>query len=265
MTEQAMLLKAIVDQPEEDTLRLVYADWLDENDQANHAEFIRKQIDYSKPPPIKPKCSPFGVMLRTTIPILGAVSSTKDFKEYKAALSQWNHDHAVYKSLPEQIHKLWCEKTWSSAPDEFVYMRNTPTTHHTEYWEYKQNREQFAITYYRGFPDSLSSTIHGFMKCGKLILSLNPINRFKILYKHPKSNIGEAHWTIENTTSPLDLIFPGPMNREHRLPHTIFNLLPTSEQFGFIKNTTDFSRKRYINTNFAIAALNAACMSYTKL
>lgn len=44
MTDGEALLKAILAHPEEDTPRLVYADWLQENGQEERAEFIRLQI-----------------------------------------------------------------------------------------------------------------------------------------------------------------------------------------------------------------------------
>src|SRR5262249_57631182 len=37
------LLQAILDDPENDTLRLIYADWLEDHDQLDRAEFIRVQ------------------------------------------------------------------------------------------------------------------------------------------------------------------------------------------------------------------------------
>ena len=43
--EQAALLNAIIQNPQEDTPRLVYADWLQENEQPDRAEFIRLQIE----------------------------------------------------------------------------------------------------------------------------------------------------------------------------------------------------------------------------
>lgn len=43
--DESALLAAIRDNPEEDTPRLVYADWLDENDRPARAEFIRVQVD----------------------------------------------------------------------------------------------------------------------------------------------------------------------------------------------------------------------------
>ena len=46
-TERA-LLTAIADSPDEDTPRLVYADWLDENGDPDKAEFIRVQIELAR-------------------------------------------------------------------------------------------------------------------------------------------------------------------------------------------------------------------------
>ena len=51
MTDGDALYRAILAAPEEDTPRLVYADWLDENGQPNRAEFIRVQIELAQIPP----------------------------------------------------------------------------------------------------------------------------------------------------------------------------------------------------------------------
>jgi uncharacterized protein (TIGR02996 family) len=44
VTEQEALVRAIVTEPEDDTVRLVYADWLQDHEQEAWAEFIRLQI-----------------------------------------------------------------------------------------------------------------------------------------------------------------------------------------------------------------------------
>jgi uncharacterized protein (TIGR02996 family) len=41
------LLAAIIAEPEDDTPRLVYADWLDEHARPERAEFIRVQCEYT--------------------------------------------------------------------------------------------------------------------------------------------------------------------------------------------------------------------------
>jgi uncharacterized protein (TIGR02996 family) len=50
MSDQLALLAAIRDNPEDDTIRLVYADWLEEYGQANRAEFIPVQIELTRLP-----------------------------------------------------------------------------------------------------------------------------------------------------------------------------------------------------------------------
>lgn len=50
VTEQDFI-RNIVASPDDDTLRLVFADWLDEHDQPERAEFIRIQIELSRMPP----------------------------------------------------------------------------------------------------------------------------------------------------------------------------------------------------------------------
>src|SRR5690349_19170012 len=57
MSDERALLAAIWEDPYDDSVRLVYADWLDENGQPERAEFIRVQIElarfdeWDEPPP----------------------------------------------------------------------------------------------------------------------------------------------------------------------------------------------------------------------
>jgi uncharacterized protein (TIGR02996 family) len=53
-TDGRLLYAAIVREPEEDTPRLMYADWLEENGDPERAEFIRLQVELSRMPP-KPR------------------------------------------------------------------------------------------------------------------------------------------------------------------------------------------------------------------
>jgi uncharacterized protein (TIGR02996 family) len=49
MTVEDLLLKDLIENPEDDTPRLVYADWLEEHGQPERAELIRVQINLVKP------------------------------------------------------------------------------------------------------------------------------------------------------------------------------------------------------------------------
>jgi uncharacterized protein (TIGR02996 family) len=50
VTDEAALLRAVLEHPDCDTPRLVYADWCDENGQEDRAEFIRVECRVSIPP-----------------------------------------------------------------------------------------------------------------------------------------------------------------------------------------------------------------------
>jgi len=50
MSERDELLAAIISEPQDDVVRLVFADWLEEHDEAERAEFIRLQIAHSQIP-----------------------------------------------------------------------------------------------------------------------------------------------------------------------------------------------------------------------
>ena len=48
MTHDDAFLQAIIDVPEDDLPRLVYADWLEEHGQAERAELIRVQVQLAR-------------------------------------------------------------------------------------------------------------------------------------------------------------------------------------------------------------------------
>jgi uncharacterized protein (TIGR02996 family) len=55
MNDRDALLAAILAEPDEDTPRLVYADWLDENGQGDRAAFVRAQVEAARVEPFGPQ------------------------------------------------------------------------------------------------------------------------------------------------------------------------------------------------------------------
>jgi len=55
MTDGEALRRSVVAEPDDDTPRLVYADWLDENGQPDRAAFIRAQVEAFRAEPYSPK------------------------------------------------------------------------------------------------------------------------------------------------------------------------------------------------------------------
>src|SRR5690242_20889829 len=54
MSDHDALLAAICAEPDEDTPRLAFADWLEENDEPARAAFVRDQIELARTPPWEP-------------------------------------------------------------------------------------------------------------------------------------------------------------------------------------------------------------------
>src|SRR4051794_31838682 len=55
MSEEADLLRAVLERPEDDGVRLVYADWLGEHRPPERADFIRVQIELAHLPVDDPR------------------------------------------------------------------------------------------------------------------------------------------------------------------------------------------------------------------
>lgn len=54
MTLADAFLADILDRPADDTPRLVYADWLEDNGESGRAEFVRVQVELAREPPARP-------------------------------------------------------------------------------------------------------------------------------------------------------------------------------------------------------------------
>ena len=50
MTHDESFLRAIREEPDDDGVRLIYADWLEEHGKAERAEFIRGQVTLARTP-----------------------------------------------------------------------------------------------------------------------------------------------------------------------------------------------------------------------
>lgn len=65
MSDEAAFLEALKANPADDTARLVYADWLDENDQPQKAQYLRAVVDLARLPGGTPEYTDAAVRLYT--------------------------------------------------------------------------------------------------------------------------------------------------------------------------------------------------------
>jgi uncharacterized protein (TIGR02996 family) len=89
MTQEAAFLQAIVEAPEDDTPRLVFADWLDEQGQSARAEFIRVQVALAKTDEEDPKSDVLARRARD--------SWVEHSSEWLEELPAWARKKAVYR------------------------------------------------------------------------------------------------------------------------------------------------------------------------
>jgi len=65
MSDGHALLRAILDDPDDDAPRLIYADWLEERGEQSRAQFIRAQVELARLPADHPNRDPFVQIERT--------------------------------------------------------------------------------------------------------------------------------------------------------------------------------------------------------
>ncbi len=130
MSDESALLAAIYANPDEDTPRLVYADWLDEHDQPERAEFIRVQIELAKQEDttteefqrLSSRESELEVAQRERWKMefepFGDVRFARGFPDFSAARDAEPDDFALLRRVPTLRH-LWV--TYATLDEEAVH------------------------------------------------------------------------------------------------------------------------------------------------
>lgn len=132
MTEEDAFLAAICSEPDDDTVRLVFADWLDEHDRSERAEFIRIGIESDRIGAENlPGCGPLckSTQCHRSCPSRVVEAEQKDRRERERELLS-GHDGA-HKRQSNAFG--WAESITDSGillgrlwPDRLVYRRGFP-------------------------------------------------------------------------------------------------------------------------------------------
>jgi uncharacterized protein (TIGR02996 family) len=122
MEDGAALLRAIVEDPADDAVRLVYADWLEENGEPDRGEFIRVQIEMGRLAPDDPAREPLRGRLgkvnarmdewRRALPRLRGVNWQRFWRGFVsgADVADWGHFRRqadrLFAATPVQFLRL---------------------------------------------------------------------------------------------------------------------------------------------------------------
>lgn len=126
MTDHDALLRAICYSPDDDTPRLIYADYLDDAGEANRAAFVRAQVELAR----TPDWEPFAVLCRTRK--MEWSEAGDPFRESLPVLGPevtW-HAEPFRRGLGWRVHignlRTWCSiapRLYESAPVGELYLK----------------------------------------------------------------------------------------------------------------------------------------------
>ncbi len=175
------LLAAILEHPSDDFARLVLADWLEENGQADRAEFIRVQVEMAKIPPEPERCQPVLVFGRPD-----------KYHHQNCPWCQWVENHRdrrkVLQSREHELRSLHGD-TWAlplalaaGFPDTPMYGATNGRDsfgnprYHNICSEYASDGgRRLAWTFRRGFVASIETDTKTFLAHGPALATCQPL------------------------------------------------------------------------------------------
>lgn len=172
MSDEAAFMSAILAEPDEDTHRLVYADWLEERNEpgdAVRAEFIRVQIEVTRPLPLRPL--PPTVMSQLAFlagPLLGS-RAAQDEARRRQEQAEWLAARARRKRCRIRERLLFDRHShphWWPAPD--VAMFTVAETWPLGLWS-------------RGFLSRVSMFARDWLAHGDAIRARCPVTRVRLI------------------------------------------------------------------------------------
>src|SRR5437763_4914099 len=95
MPEESAFLRTIVERPDDDAPRLVYADWLEEHGNTPRAEFIRVQIELANLPAESPRRGPLAVRERELL--------VRYQRKWIAPLGKWVREGRFSRGMLEHV------------------------------------------------------------------------------------------------------------------------------------------------------------------
>lgn len=245
MTDGDALLHAIRENPGEDTPRLAYADWLDEQGPSNYAAFIRAQCEAAKPPskevPCCP-CDPWGRMPNDQ-PCPCAWCEPR-----RRQRDLWSYSICDIADMPNG--------SWITTAD-WIY--ETETTDHG-----------FNVALVRrGFVDEVRLPTAAFLKHAAGIFA-HPITKVVLTDAEPldeedipKAGFrwqGEYDWEQENAGGGTPTSVMG------GLPNRLVRIMPYHRRYRkadkYLERVGEGSVRTYPTAQEALAVLSAACVQF---
>lgn len=205
MTERDQLIAAIIAQPDDDTVRLAYADWCDENGESERAEFVRVQVALD-------------AIARKQIALL---NDETDWRRCTGVSASWCPNcgdclcpdreesmnspscplhapdslHDCHESIARDVERLREREGELFRPEWLPdvggqlrewYFQCYPSSHVPD--------RPFLFVVSRGFPDAVTCTLADWLDAGPAIAAAHPIRRVTLSDREPWEFGGEDPW-----------------------------------------------------------------------
>lgn len=223
---RAAFLQAILDDPEDDTVRLIYADFEEEHGDAARAELIRVQMELAQR-----RENPYPQPTLT------------EYEPTKQAWYRWNATTDTLLHRARELLAKYARRWIKGLPPGWISWGTGAFGH---------ARSSIYYTFRRGFIEVVDLPIEDWLKHAAVIVGAAPVRKVQLTDKRPIEEDRTTYewWTAER--ADYDGYDP-----ESDLPNEIYLLLTGKERdlLGY---------RMYDTPELAIADLSAACIRYSR-
>jgi uncharacterized protein (TIGR02996 family) len=172
MDDGDRLLQAVLDDPDDDGVRLVLADWLDENGQPERAEFIRAQVELAGLPEPDRSCP--------------------DLDDYGRSEPRWKE--GVCQCRGCKLRRREAELlNLPLSPQSAAFAWSQPL-HRTGVLLGRPWPEQ--VVFRRGFVDAVTMPTQAFLDHAGALFAAQPVTRVTLADKEPLELDGQWTWLL---------------------------------------------------------------------
>jgi uncharacterized protein (TIGR02996 family) len=224
------LLQAILDNPgwEDDLSRLAYADWLDENDQPERAEFIRLQIAHEWYPG-------------------GPMESFRDGRSQEELAKEESRlllAHSYQWIGCESVREVSYEASGNCGAFAVVV--------------YFDDNARFRVRCHRGFASHIECTQAAWLSHGPTLVQKHPVQEVKLTRKHPENGADCFYWWFSDVPEVNDE--PAVVAR------CLYDSLPRYTPQGLSQSELeDYDPRGRPTRDEAIDALSVACLRWANI
>lgn len=238
--ERDALYRAILEEPEADAPRLVYADWLEENGDAadrTRSEFVRVQIELHRLggcPEGVCRCDGGGGLC-------GSCRADRD----------WEKEN---KRLLELERMLWERQDDPGMAANFVIPNSQPRVggDYIPQNDAASNTRLECYVWRRGFPDEVRLKLADFMTNAAAIFTAHPIARVALTDREPSRRISTNYFEWDGSEN----VYPQPQTR--CVPRAILAFFPESDP----GQPPPRSGRHYRTSGRAIEAMSVGFVAY---